>query len=342
MRQMLKEFNLKVPVGYSARPADGEDLKEIVRIANLDAMEMLGIADTDEDEIRNDWENDNFELASDSQVVFSSEGEMLGWAQVYKFSKPAVNPYIQMRMKPGFRDHEVGDFLLDWSEMRSKRLVSEIPKEAKLTARIYKVSGFEPLKVLFERHDFNVTRHSLQMLVEMEAMPEKANWPEGIALVEFDEKRDLEDVYRANDEAFADHFGHIQESFDVGFPQFKHYMLKDSGYFPEMWFVARDRGEIAGLSLCRKYSWEDKDTGWVMDLSVRRPWRRKGLGQALLAHSFREYYKRGFRKVALGVDAASLTGATKLYEAAGMKVARTYDRYEKVLRAGKQLAKTEL
>ncbi len=340
--EMVKEIKLKVPNGCSVRAAEWDDLEEIVRIANLDAMETTGTSDTDEAEIKNDWENEDFEMETDSQVVFSSEGEMLGWAHVFKFTKPAVNPYIHIRMKPGFRDHEVGDFLLDWSEKRSGMLIEEIPEEAKLTARVYNVSGFDPLRKLYERHGFSVTRHSLQMQIEMERMPEEPEWPEGTALVDFDEKRDLEAVYRANDEAFEDHFGHVQESFDVGFPQFKHFMLKDTGYFPEMWFVAWDGDEIAGISLCRKYSWEDKDAGWVMDLSVRRPWRRKGLGLALLLHSFREYYKRGFRKVALGVDASSLTGATKLYERAGMKIERTYDRYEKVLRQGKQLAKTEL
>jgi hypothetical protein len=35
--------------------------------------------------------------------------------------------------------------------------------------------------------------------------------------------------------------------------------------------------------------------------------------------------------VGLGVDAASLTGATRLYEKAGMHVTRRYDTYEKVL-----------
>jgi len=82
--------------------------------------------------------------------------------------------------------------------------------------------------------------------------------------------------------------------------------------------------------------------GWVMDLSVRRPWRKQGLGLALLQHSFVEYYNRGFRSVGLGVDASSLTGATRLYEKAGMHVQRKYDRYELELRAGEELVKTEL
>ena len=80
------------------------------------------------------------------------------------------------------------------------------------------------------------------------------------------------------------------------------------------------------------------DIGWVDTLAVLRPWRRKGLGMALLLHSFGEFYRRGRRKVGLGVDSQNLTGAARLYERAGMHVARQYISYQKELRAGKELS----
>ena len=61
--------------------------------------------------------------------------------------------------------------------------------------------------------------------------------------------------------------------------------------------------------------------GWIRSLFVRRPWRRRGLGMALLLDAFRRFHERGERKVGLGVDAESETGATRLYERAGMQVA---------------------
>jgi ribosomal protein S18 acetylase RimI-like enzyme len=75
----------------------------------------------------------------------------------------------------------------------------------------------------------------------------------------------------------------------------------------------------------------------VNSLSVRRPWRRRGLGLALLQHAFGEFYRRDTMTVALGVDAQSLTGATRLYERAGMHVDRQYAVYEKELRPGREL-----
>ncbi|HEV2582694.1 MAG TPA: GNAT family N-acetyltransferase, partial [Ktedonobacteraceae bacterium] len=78
--------------------------------------------------------------------------------------------------------------------------------------------------------------------------------------------------------------------------------------------------------------------GWVNTLAVLRPWRKQGLGMALLLHSFREFYQRGKRKVGLGVDSQNLTGATRLYQRAGMHVAREHITYEKELRAGIELS----
>ena len=73
--------------------------------------------------------------------------------------------------------------------------------------------------------------------------------------------------------------------------------------------------------ICRQDS-VDPTAGYVAMLGVRRPWRRQGLGEALLAHSFAEFRRRGYTRGTLGVDASSMTGATRLYERAGMSVYR--------------------
>ena len=47
-----------------------------------------------------------------------------------------------------------------------------------------------------------------------------------------------------------------------------------------------------------------------------------GVGEALLRRAFYDLHARGLRRVGLGVDAESPTGATRLYERAGMTVYR--------------------
>ena len=101
---------------------------------------------------------------------------------------------------------------------------------------------------------------------------------------------------------------------------------------PSLWFLAEDGQELAGVCLCRPERHGDADLGWVSVLGVRRPWRRRGLGLALL-HAFAELRGRGKRRLGLGVDGSSPTGAVQLYERAGMRVARRFDFYERELRS---------
>jgi len=76
---------------------------------------------------------------------------------------------------------------------------------------------------------------------------------------------------------------------------------------------------------------------YVTSLGVRRPYRRQGVALGLLQHTFGEFYRRGTKRVSLDVDASSLTGATRLYEKAGMHLQRQTLAYDKVLREGEDL-----
>ena len=109
-------------------------------------------------------------------------------------------------------------------------------------------------------------------------------------------------------------------------------MTSREDFDPSLWFIAWDgrSAEIAGYSLCRYRM----GLGWVGTLGVRRAWRKRGLGEALLLHSFGEFYKRGTPTIGLGVDAQNPTSATRLYKKAGMYVAAEYVIYEKELRPG--------
>jgi ribosomal protein S18 acetylase RimI-like enzyme len=63
-------------------------------------------------------------------------------------------------------------------------------------------------------------------------------------------------------------------------------------------------------------------------IGVRPPWRRRGLGLALLLHAFQELRVRGKRRVGLGVHGDN-RAAIALYESAGMRVYRRTDVWEK-------------
>ncbi|MFT5223211.1 MAG: ribosomal protein S18 acetylase RimI-like enzyme [Glaciecola sp.] len=99
-----------------------------------------------------------------------------------------------------------------------------------------------------------------------------------------------------------------------------------------LWFVAEHGGEIIGGILCKQGAPEDPSMGHVRDLAVIPAWRRRGVADALLQSAFTAFASRGLRRAGLDVDDVNLDGAVRLYERAGMAVARRIDIYEKELR----------
>lgn len=102
------------------------------------------------------------------------------------------------------------------------------------------------------------------------------------------------------------------------------------GFDLGVWFLAVADGEPVGAAICSM----SEGVGWVDSPGVRRPWRKHGVGLVLLQHAVGEFHQRGLQRVALGVDAANPTGATRLYERAGMTVAQQHATYAKELRSG--------
>ena len=113
--------------------------------------------------------------------------------------------------------------------------------------------------------------------------------------------------------------------------------LEREEFDASLWHIAWDGDQIAGHAQTRFRN----GVGWIGNLGVRRPWRKRGLGEALLLHAFNEFYKRGMPKIGLSVDASNPTGATRLYQKVGMKVAVEHVLYEKELRPGKDMEVTD-
>lgn len=130
-------------------------------------------------------------------------------------------------------------------------------------------------------------------------------------------------AYEVHEETFEDSWEHTREPYE----EWRHYLVDTESFDPSLWFLAWDGDEPAGVAICRVR----EVVGWVQILGVRRRWRRHGLGRALLLHAFDEFRRRGYERAGLGVDAESLTGANRLYESVGMRVARQLDFYEKQL-----------
>jgi mycothiol synthase len=166
-------------------------------------------------------------------------------------------------------------------------------------------------RALLESLGYGAVRVFRELRIELEAAPPAPEWPDGLRVVPFDPERDAREFHAAQDEAFADHWEYSPRDFET----WSKLHLGSERFDPELWCVVRAGDDIAAGTMC---TGDTYGGGWVHSLFTRRPWRRRGVGAALLADAFGRFWERGERSVGLGADAASQTGAFRLYERAGM------------------------
>ena len=337
--QIQKETILELPEGFTMRGATLNDVAAAWKLFNRWSQAILHEDEfTDEAAIRREWVSPGFNPADDTRLVFDPNGEMVGYIEVWTTNKPPVHPWIWGRVDPRYEALGLGTVLLTWAEARARKALDEVAEDLRFAPRVGTFREADSAKRLFEDMGYRQMRSSYQMQIDMLAPPPTPEWPDGISLRTYNPATDLEAVYRADIDAFRDHFGFVEPPFDEGLKRFKYFMTEYEGFDPTLWFLAMDGDAIAGICLCRPQAYDNPDVGYVNILGVRRPWRKRGIGLALLRHAFGELYRRSKRKAGLGVDAENLTGALRLYENAGMYVYRAFDLFEKEIRPGREIS----
>lgn len=330
-----------LPTGYFARTATLDDAEAVARLKNIFSRSVTGEDERSAGRILAEWEDPRYDLARSVLLVESLDGELVGEVSVLDTDEVPVDPWVLGSVHPDHVNRGIGSHLLEWSEARAREAIDRVPVEFRVSMRVGIHQGHGPSRMLLEDCGFQVIRHFWRMVIDLDGIPKDPRWPEGIELRPYRPDQDAEAVYRAEDEAFRDHWGHVEESFEYGFENWLHWNTHPSGYEPTLWFIAWDGDQIAGSARCRPEADHDPEMGWVRTLSVRKPYRRRGLALALLQHSFGALYGLGKLRAGLGVDSENTTGATRLYEKAGMRVQMQFVSYEKELRPGVDLLHRE-
>jgi GNAT superfamily N-acetyltransferase len=290
----------------SFRPATRDDLAAIAELfgsveeavtdrpSQLDAMTVEGWLQTTA------LETNTWLLEEDGQLVAGAFAQLFGKRGN---SAGAVRPSA-------------------WGRGLGMRLVELI--EGRLTAdgatRIHSwtVAGDAAADDLLGGCGYREVRRFWEMAIELEA-----DRPEPATRVEPFAEEDAEAFHAALEEAFSEHWEFEPESFEKWWTR----QRARANYDPSLWSVVRVGDETAAVVRNEARP----PAGYVGALGVRRAWRGRGYGRALLLHSFREFRRRGMTRAFLGVDATNETGATQLYESVGMHVEQENVVWEKVL-----------
>lgn len=312
--------------GYVLRPASYGDLQAITDVINATEISERGEANSNPDELISSWERPRFNLDKDAWVVVTNTDPQLvaGYEEVWNrkgFQHFMGDGYVH----PSHRNLGIGTALIRRMEAR----VREQLHLAGMGSRVVIQNGVSGADLdgvrLHENEGYQPVRYFWRMEINMEQEPVPAVPVSGIEISRFDSQHDSQKAYQVITEAFKDHWNYIRPTYE----EWSRILYKES-FEPGASFIAMKGDQPVGVVLSESQGSE----GWVRTLAVRRNWRRSGIGLLLLRTAFCEFYRKGLAEVGLSVDADSLTGATRLYEKAGMHIAHQYIVFEKGIYKG--------
>ena len=306
-------------------PADIQPLVELhLRAAAADDLDERDSAEDWERWFTSPW---GFDPQRDA-VVAEVDGQMVGYGQARAVddNDGGRNYTTGGEVDPDWRFRGIGRTILrhnirhqqerarreaasesDGAD-RERRLVCDAAESAQPRVRLLQSEGFVAVRWFFE-----MLRPTLDDIADMPM-------PDGLEIRPV-EAKDYRTIWEADQEAFRDHWG-AQPEGDVGFDLF----FTGPDFRPHLWKVAWDGDQVAGVVMNRILTTFNEETGQrrgeLAGVSVRRPWRRRGLARALVAASLGTLRDEGMTSAVLGVDAENPTGALSVYEANGFAVHR--------------------
>ncbi len=325
-----------LPAGFILRSPTMDDVPGVVAVMNANWQKLQGTEPFTVEEVSGDWSEPGFDLATEARVITTAAGQIVAHVDLV-CRAPFVRAMVWARTHPDCYGLGFGTLLTRWAEACVRDKMNAAPADARLTIECSNLAQDHAAADMLFGLGYQHSRSFYSMKIEMETAPPPPVWPAGITVRPMRAGEEAA-VFRAKDDSFVDHWGHIKTSFDEAFALWSHHLASNPRHDPSTFFLALAGDEIAGVALCVPQDDEFPDMAWIDSLGVRRPWRRQGLALALLHHSFGEFYRRGIKQVGLGVDASSLTGAVRLYEKAGMAIFRQFNVYEKEIRPGRDLA----
>jgi mycothiol synthase len=236
------------------------------------------------------------------------------------------------RILPVWRRKGIGQAMLDWMEGRLQEIATVHPTEVDKYFMSFVAQGETSLAAMLEKTGYQPVRYIFEMVrPDLENIP-NTPLPEGLEV-----RPALPEHYRAiweaDTEAFRDHWGFIEPSED----DYQGWLVDTTIFQPELWQVAWDivtnqvAGQVRTFIDHEQNKLYHRQRGWTEFISVRRPFRRRGLARALIVRSLRAQKQAGMTESGLEVDSENLSGATKVYEDCGFRVVKRTTVYRKPL-----------
>jgi mycothiol synthase len=268
-------------------------------------------------------------------VLAEVDGELVGYAWVdWVDTTDAVREFrLGGYVHPDWQGRGIGRRLLAWQEERARAHPAAAASTRPLVLGSWSSEANARKLRLLGRAGYETARFFFDMRRPTLDHVDVPPMPEGLEVRPIGSDRvSQKRMWDADVEAFEDHWGGFDTS-DAAFEAWVTRPFRD----PDLWVVAWEGDEIAGAVVNTIYSDDNqafgRARGWLDSVFVRRRWRRRGLGAAIVARALVRLKEAGMSEAMLGVDSDNPSGALALYERAGFEVHRRSAAYRKPMDA---------
>ena len=292
------------------------DAYQVLDLMTACCLAEYGMLDNELSDLLHDWRQ--VDLRQDVWLAFNSRQGLVGYAAVMPWSG---NLRYDIYLHPHCEEKQLSIQFLEICERRARQIAQSKEHKQEIQIIFYTPHVNQRLTWLVEGAGFKVVKYIFNMRITMQQAPPPAAWPQGMSIRPFTLGQ-----YEKNVHAF------IQAAFErpgctpQPFSEWQTAMLRPEIFDPQLWTLVYAGDELVGACLAYPYEVE----GWVRQLGVDANWRRKGLGTALLQHTFGLFFQRGYSNVGLSVDEDN-QNAYQFYERVGMRRIRQYDEYRRPL-----------
>ena len=266
-------------------------------------------------------------------MIFAQvDGEMVGYGQTSWYQETdGTRLYNHWgNVAPEWRRRGIGSAILTWLEDRQRAIAVTHPEDGPRFHQGDSDDRAHATIALLRRFDYAVVRRWYEMVRPLAEEISDAPLPDGLEVrpVTPDQYRQIWD---ADVEAFRDHWGFAEPKEE----DYQRWLVDPVVMMPELWQIAWDgdqiAGQVRGFINHNENAGQGRLRGYCEFISVRRPWRRRGLATALIMRTLSILKEQGMTEASLGVDTENPSGALHLYESCGFRPARSGAVYRKPL-----------
>lgn len=316
--RILAEAIRDLPDGLEARPITDGDLPALTALERDTDIAGCGHSSTNADEVRDELEDPDCGWGRGCATVWDGP-DLVGALVVFDGLAAGRGWMLDVYSRPGDpRAPAINATLIDAGLREGNARWAALPPAPDEPVPVAK-SGCHandaPLRAALVQQGFSEVRTFLTMRIDHGGPPSVSGpgIPSGYTIRAFaDVQAEWRTLYEVSRAAFLDHFDYTAVDYDEW-----RLHLQGATSDPSQWHVIEHADQIVAYARgSNRYASEQ--SGYVASIGVVREHRGRGLARALLETRFADDARRGFHSTLLHVDAASPTGADRLYTSVGM------------------------